>query len=126
MTASCSSPEKLLDSNKVDRIFFGSKGGFTNMSTDYVIFENGSVCRLQNDKVIKRGRISRDEVRALDATLDEMGFMSIETDEPGNMTYYISVVRSDSQNAVHWSDHDRNPQLKELYVRLMNFVREKE
>ncbi|MFN2313272.1 MAG: hypothetical protein ABR531_02355, partial [Bacteroidales bacterium] len=72
------------------------------------------------------GRISREKVRAIEASLEEMGFMSIEKDEPGNMTYYVSVVRADSQNEVHWSDHDRNPQLKELYVSLMNLVREKQ
>jgi hypothetical protein len=123
MSTSCASPDKLLNSNKGDKIFFGSKGGFTNMSTDFVLFENGSICRLKNDSVIKTGRISREEFRAIEASLEEMSFMSIKTDEPGNMTWYVSVVRADSQNAVHWSDHDRNPQLKELYERLMNLVR---
>lgn len=126
MTTSCASPSKLLNSSKVDRIFFGNKGGFTNMSTDYVLFENGVICRLQNDEVIKTGRISREEVSAIEASLEEMMFMSIRTDEPGNMTYYVSVVRGDSKNAVQWSGHDRNPQLKELYVRLMNLVREQQ
>lgn len=124
MTASCSSPEKLLKSDKGDRIFFGNKGGFTNMSTDFVLFENGSICRLKNDNVIKTGKISREEVREIEAILEEMNFMSLNTDEPGNMTYYVSFVRGDSRNAAQWSDHDRNPQLKELYVRLMNLVRE--
>lgn len=126
MTASCASPAKMLNSNKANKIFFGNKGGFTNMSTDFVLFENGSICRLKNDEVIKTGKISREEVRAIASSLDEMKFMSIKTDEPGNMTYYVSVVRGDSQNAVQWSDHDRNPQLKELYVRLMNLVREQQ
>lgn len=124
MTTSCASPAKLLKSDKVDRIFFGNKGGFTNMSTDFVLFENGTICRLQNDEVIKTGKIRREEVRAIETSLEVMKFMSIKTDEPGNMTYYVSVVRGDSRNAVQWSDHDRNPQLKELYVRLMNLVRE--
>lgn len=123
MTTSCASPAKLLNSNKGDRIFFGNKGGFTNMSTDFVLFENGSICRLQNDEVTKTGKISREEVRAITASLEKMKFMSIKTDEPGNMTYYVSVVRGDSKNAVQWSDHDRNPQLKELYVGLMSLVR---
>ncbi|MBE0668045.1 MAG: hypothetical protein IH593_10305 [Bacteroidales bacterium] len=96
------------------------------MSTDFVLFENGSICRLENDEVIKTGKISREEVRAIASSLEEMKFMSIKTDEPGNMTYYVSMVRGDSQNAVQWSDHDRNPQLKELYVRLMNLVREQQ
>lgn len=126
ITTSCASPAKLLKSSKVDRIFFGNKGGFTNMSTDFVLFENGTICRLKNDEVIKTGKISREEVKAIEASLEEMKFMLIKTDEPGNMTYYVSVVRGDSQNAVQWSDHDRNPQLKELYVRLMNLVREKQ
>lgn len=126
MTTSCVSPAKLLNSNKGDRIFFGNKGGFTNMSTDFVLFENGTVCRLQNDEVIKTGKISREEVRTIIASLEEMRFMSITTDEPGNMTYYVSVVRGDSKNAVQWSDHDRNSQLKELYVRLMDLVREQQ
>lgn len=124
MTASCASPSKMLDRTKSDRIFFGNRGGFTNMSTDYVLFENGSLCKLQNDNVIKRGRVSRKTVRTIEASLEGMGFMSIEKDEPGNMTYYVSVVRADSQNAVQWSDHDLNPLLKELYLSLMNLVKE--
>ncbi|NLE35141.1 MAG: hypothetical protein GX622_08560 [Bacteroidales bacterium] len=124
MTASCSSPEKLLKSDKGDRIFFGSKGGFTNMSIDFVLFENGSICRLKNDIVIKTGKISKEEVREIEATLEEINFMSLNTDEPGNMTYYVSFVRGDSRNAAQWSDHDSNPQLRELYVRLMNLVKE--
>lgn len=124
LNTSCSSPEKLLDSNRGDRIFFGNKGGFTNMSTDFVLFENGSICRLKNDNVIRTGKISRDEVREIYASLEEMDFMSTKTNEPGNMTYYVSVVRGDSQNAVHWSDHALNPQLRELYVRLMDLVKD--
>ena len=126
IVTSCSSPRKLLNSNSGDRIFFGNKGGFTNMSTDYVLFENGSTCRLKNDSVIRTGKISREEVREIEVSLDAMNFMSVETDEPGNMTWYVSVVRGDSRNAVQWSDHDRNPQLKELYVRLMNLVKEQQ
>ena len=126
MTISCSSPAKLLHSDKDNKIFFGSKGGFTNMSTDYVLFENGSICRLQNDKVIKDGKISREEVKAIVASLEEMQFMSAKTDEPGNMTYYVSVVRGDSRNAVQWSDHDRNPQLRDIYLRLIDLVREQQ
>jgi len=126
MITSCASPAKMLDSNKPDRIFFGNRGGFTNMSTDYVLFGNGILCKLQDDNVIRTGKVSRETVKTILASLEEMGFMSIEKDEPGNMTYYVSVVRGDSQNAVQWSDHDRNPQLKELYVRLMNLVREQQ
>lgn len=96
------------------------------MSTDYVLFENGSICRLQNDKVIKDGKISREEVKAIVASLEEMQFMSAKTDEPGNMTYYVSVVRGDSRNAVQWSDHDRNPQLRDIYLRLIDLVREQQ
>lgn len=126
MTTSCASPAKLLNSNKNNKIFFGSKGGFTNMSTDFVLFENGSICRLKNDIVIKTGKTSREEVRAITASIEEMKFMSIKTDEPGNMTYYVSVVQDGSKNTVQWSDHDRNSQLRELYVRLMNLVREQQ
>lgn len=126
MTTSCSSPEKLLSSDKGDRIFFGNKGGFTNMSTDYVLFQNGSICRLKDDNVIKTAKVSRDEVKAIAESLEEMNFMSLNTDEPGNMTYYVSFVRDDTRNGVQWSDHDRNPQLKVLYVRLMNTLREKQ
>ena len=125
IVTSCSSPRKLLNSNSGDRIFFGNKGGFTNVSTDFVLFENGSICRLKSDNVIKTGKITRDEVREIETSLEKMNFMSIKTNEPGNMTYYLSVIRGDSQNAVHWSDHDRNPQLRELYVRLMDLVRNK-
>lgn len=109
----------------MDRIFFGNKGGFTNMGIDYVLFENGKLCKMQPDNIIKVCKVNRKQMCAVDSVLTSMGFRDMKVDEPGNMTYYITVINTDYKNSVKWSDHEQNPQLKALYDNLMELVKAK-
>lgn len=125
MLSSCATPQKLMDDTSVERIIFGRTGGFTNIPTQYVLFENRDLCKMEYENTVKICRISREKSKGIESELSGMGFGNLNVSEPGNMTYFIRVIKKDYQNEVRWSDNDRNSQLKKLYESLMALVKEK-
>jgi hypothetical protein len=119
-------PEKCMNDSKTDRISFGRTGGFTNMTVEYALFENGKVYKIKGSEMVKVCRIKKERVSEIVCSITCSGFKDLTINEPGNMTYFIKVVRSDFQNEVRWSDNDQNPQLKALYDSLMNTVKSEE
>ena len=115
-------PKKPLNDCKTDRISFGRTGGFTNITVEYALFGNGKVYKVQDSNMIKVCRIKKERVSEIECSLICNGFRELAINEPGNMTYFIKVVKTDYQNEVRWSDNDQNPQLKALYDSLMDIV----
>jgi hypothetical protein len=111
---------------KTDRISFGRTGGFTNMTVEYALFGNGKVYRVQDNDLKKVCRIKKELMSEIECSFTCSGFRDLIINEPGNMTYFIKVVKADYQNEVKWSDNDQNPQLKALYDSLMNIVKVEE
>jgi len=108
---------------KTDRISFGRTGGFTNMTVEYALFGNGKVYKVQDNDLKKVCRIKKELLSEIECSFNCSGFRDLVINEPGNMTYFIKVVKADYQNEVKWSDNDQNPQLKALYDSLMNIVK---
>ena len=108
---------------KTDRISFGRTGGFTNMTVEYTLFGNGKVYKVQDNDLKKVCRIKKELLSEIECSFTCSGFRDLIINEPGNMTYFIKVVKADYQNEVKWSDNDQNPQLKALYDSLMNIVK---
>lgn len=123
---SLASPEKETNDSKTDRISFGRTGGFTNMTVEYALFENGKVYKIQDSGKVKVCRIKKELVSEIECSIECNGFRDLAVNEPGNMTYFIKVAKADWQNEVRWSDNDQNPQLKTLYDSLMDIVKAKE
>lgn len=119
-------PEKSVNVSKTDRISFGRTGGFTNMTVEYALFGNGKVYRVKDNDLVKVCRIKKELVSEIECSFKCSGFRDLVINEPGNMTYFIKVVKADYQNEVRWSDNDQNPQLKALYDSLMDIVKGKE
>jgi hypothetical protein len=118
--------EKPMNGRDMDRICFGRTGGFTNMTIEYVLFENGKLCKMDNGKLVRIGRIKKEQADEIKCSLTCNGFRDLAINEPGNMTYFIRFISSEYQNEVKWSDNDRYPQLRALYDSLMETVKEKQ
>jgi hypothetical protein len=118
--------EKPVNDSKTDRISFGRTGGFTNMTVEYALFGNGKVYRVKDNDLVKVCRIKKERVSEIECSINCNGFRDLAINEPGNMTYFIKVVKPNYQNEVRWSDNDQNLQLKALYDSLMDIVKEKE
>jgi len=122
---SCVNAKKMLENDKTDKIFFGRRGGFTNIPEEYVLFENGKVCKMQNDSVKPIQKISRHRMKSIDSIMAAVNFKEIILDEPGNMTYFIRAERKDFRNEVKWSDSSANDAVSGLYATLISTLKDK-
>lgn len=118
--------EKPMIDRDMDRVCFGRTGGFTNMTVEYVLFENGKLYKTENGDLVRIGRIKKEQADEIKCSLTCNGFRDLVINEPGNMTYFIRLISAEYQNEVKWSDNDRYPQLRALYESLMETVKEKQ
>jgi hypothetical protein len=112
-----------MNNNKVDRINFGKRGGFTNIPLEYVLFENGHLFKIRNDSLLKIHRINRRQMETIDSLLVVFNFKMLSINEYGNITYFIKVVRRDYEKEANWSDISDADNLKELYNTLLKTIR---
>ncbi len=116
---SCTGTEKLASDISGDRLYFGKSGGFTNMSTEYVLFEKGQLFRVESGGLRRIGRASSKEMDKVDSLLGALNFENLDLNEPGNVTYHIKTIRSGVEKEVRWTDTTNHPLIKELYNILM-------
>ena len=120
---SCINARKLMNNNKIDRIYFGKRGGFTNIPLEYVLFENGHLFKIRNDSLLKIHRINRRRMDTIDSFLVVSDFNMLSIHEYGNITYFIKVVRGDYEKEANWSDISEADSLKELYNTLLTTIK---
>ncbi|MBN1144162.1 MAG: hypothetical protein JXA72_07055 [Bacteroidales bacterium] len=119
----CSGPEKLLSDASKDRIYFGKAGGFTNISTEYVLIEK-YVYKREGEKFNMIRKLSGDQVKSINILVNAIDFSKLNLNEPGNMTYHIKLVKAGSVQEVKWSDTSENSKIKELYKALTSTLKE--
>lgn len=122
---SCINSKKLMDNTKIDRIYFGKRGGFTNIPMEYVMFEKGQLYKIQNDSLQRIRRVSRKQLDEIDSLLNSSNFRELETNDPGNITYFIRVVGKDSVKEVNWSDSTDQGDLFLIYKTLLTTIDKK-
>jgi len=120
---SCINARKLMNNNEVDRIYFGKRGGFTNIPVEYVLFEKGQLYKIRNDSLLRIHRISRTQLETIDSLLMVSDFKEIDIHEYGNITYFIKVVRSDYEKEANWSDISEVNSLEKLYSTLLTTIK---
>ena len=120
---SCINARKLMNNNETGSIYFGKKGGFTNIPVEYVLFEKGQLYKLRNDTLLRIRRISRTQLGTIDSLLLVSGFNELKINEFGNITYFIRVVRNDYENEANWSDISEANDLKKLYNTLLATIK---
>ena len=123
LMVSCINTKKLISNYSIDRIYFGKSGGFTNIPMEYVLFEKGQLYKIQNDNLLKIQKISRRQLETVDSLLADLDFKQLNINEPGNITYFIKVVRREYEKEVNWSDSYDDDTLKELYNILLATIK---
>lgn len=112
-----------MENDKTDRIYFGRRGGFTNIPEKYVLFEKGQVYKMQNDSLKRIRRINSKMTHTIDSLLTDMNFKDLKLDESGNTTCFIRVVKNEYENEVRWPDHSGNETVSLLYRTLLSTVK---
>jgi len=119
---SCINSRKLMNNNDISRIYFGKRGGFTNIPDEYVLFEKGQLYKIRNDTLLRIHRISRTQLKTIDSLLIVSDFKELNINEYGNITYFIKVVRNDVEKEASWSDISEVDNLKKLYNTLLTTI----
>jgi hypothetical protein len=119
----CANPKKMMNNTSIDRIYFGKYGGFTNIPMEYVLFEKGQLYKMESDSLLKTSKISKKQINAIDSLLQEIDFQHFELNEPGNITYYIKVVKTGYEKEIKWTDTTVNEKLKKLYTTLLATIK---
>jgi hypothetical protein len=106
----------------LDRIEFGSGGGFTGKYQTYVIDCKENTL-LNSDGTPKR-KLDKQEVKALTQMLKETDFSKVDFDHPSNLSYFLHFQGSFTTK-ITWGDpnHPAPEKAKELYKKLMEFVK---
>ena len=55
--------------------------------------------------------------------MDTLDFEHLQMNEPGNISYYIKVISSDSEKSVIWNDQTSNNTLKDFYRKLLTTIK---
>ena len=120
---SCINARKLINNDRIDRIYFGKRGGFTNIPLEYVLFEKGQLFKIRNDTLLRIHKISRIQMETIDSLLMVCEFNELNIDEYGNITYFIKVVRNGYEKVANWSDISEVNNLKKLYNALLTTIK---
>jgi hypothetical protein len=116
-------PQKIINDPSKDRIYFGKTGGFTNIPMEYVIIEKRYLFKQENDSLTRIRKVSAKQIKTLDSLFAVAEFEKLDLNEPGNITYFIKVVKSGSEKEVKWSDSSDNDPVRELYKALLATIK---
>jgi hypothetical protein len=111
-----------MNNSDISRIYFGKRGGFTNIPDEYVLFEKGLLYKIRNDTLLRIHKISRTQLETIDSLLIVTDFKELNINEYGNITYFIKVVRNDYEKEATWSDISKVDSLKKLYNTLLTTI----
>jgi hypothetical protein len=120
LTLSCSAQKKPAESaESFVEISFGSGGGFTGLSKNFLLKSNGKVYRSVKDKLVKTNKISKSDIQRINTLINDQKFYDINCSEKGNMTYFIEIKSADRNNKVSWTETSNENGLKDLYKELV-------
>jgi hypothetical protein len=121
---SCMSPEKIFNNPDAEKLYFGNFGGFSNQSMDYVLIDHSRIFKIEQNDFSMVTRLDKHQVGELNELLQSVDIERMELNEPGNMTYYIRLVKPGLEKEIKWSDQTQYPQVNQLYHALLANVKQ--
>ena len=104
-------------------IKFGSSGGFTGMTNEYLLKQDRKVYKNLSDTLSLINQIENSEIQSINKQLAELDFENLKLNEKGNMTYFIEVHTSTYKNRITWSDQTQNDTIKQFYKSLVKTLK---
>ncbi|MBN1950344.1 MAG: hypothetical protein JW801_04020 [Bacteroidales bacterium] len=126
LLCSCINTRQFAYTLKSPRIHFGKRGGFANIPLEYVLTEKGQLFKLENDSLLKIRKINSGQLDNINSLIGNTSFRDLSIKEPGNITYFIRVVRNDYENEVLWFDSSEMQGLAMIYSALMETTAKEE
>jgi len=119
----CNNSRAMTNKRVKTEIHFGRTGGFTNIPVEYLINSKGEVLRLLAGNPETVNLITSKRLKSIIRELNRIDFQHIESDDPGNISYFIKVRTREYENIVRWNDLTPNDTLKNIYKELLTTLR---
>lgn len=117
-------PQGVLYDYQSTRIVFGSGGGFTGNVTEYTLDANGNLKMAESltGNESNLGKIKKSSLKKIYKALSELNLSGINSNQPGNMYYFIKEVGATDTNEVIWGnpDHETPEGVQEFYNLLIS------
>jgi hypothetical protein len=120
--SACSTSKTNTSKVKFTEIRFGNYGGFTNMSTEYVITGDGQLSKVDSEGTKSIKHLPKKVVRKIGENLKSIEFEKLRINDLGNVTYFIKVKTSEYENTVRWNDETQNTELLNTYKMLTEIL----
>lgn len=104
----CKSQQYTFEDLPENQLVFGSGGGITGASDNYILLENGQLFHTNSltKEVKELEPIPKKEAKKCFAKLEELSLSEMDFIHPGNRYYFLEEVKSDSIHKVIWGSHD--------------------
>ena len=120
LTINCATQKQAKNpTTSIIEIKFGSSGGFSGMTNEYVIKQDGKVYKNTSDTLHLINKMRNSEIESIEKQTVELNFEKLELNKKGNMTYFIELQTSTYKNRVMWSDQTQNDSIMLFYKTLV-------
>jgi hypothetical protein len=108
------------------QLIFGSGGGFTGMTTEYCLLENGQLYETNTftQEMVEMRPARKSKTDKMFTCVTKMDIEKIQCDMPGNMYYYIVYKTEHIHHRITWGDPTAkiDDGLKKCYHELMKLA----
>lgn len=108
---------------------FGQGGGFTGMTTEYILLENGQLfkreARAGAGEYQELKSVDRSEARAMYKSWQQAEVFKEDFQHPGNLYHFISMKMADTTYRYTWGDqtYPADDRIKAFYQQLLSIVK---
>ncbi len=104
------------------KIILTHGGGFTGATKTYILLDNGQVFKKNNgllksanDPDPQKLTIDKKVVKQMFVNIDNLGLKKINKNEPGNLTYSITIKDSDGTHMIQWGKGQKDTEMLQMY-----------
>lgn len=110
-------------SQGIERIEFGSAGGFTGAKTTYALEAGGQVLKSNKDVFVELKTLNKAKVKSILRNASDL--QTYQYNAPGNIYSFIRIKTSSSETSMVWvfGDEQVDKRVVALYSELMELVR---
>lgn len=110
------------------QLLFGSGGGFSGETTEYILLKNGQLFEksLLKNIITELGDIPKPQVKLLFKAVKQLHLEKTTVNKPGNMSYFICLKDAKSEYRSTWGspNYQIDSTLESTYQKLMNAVKD--
>jgi hypothetical protein len=119
--------QKQINETGYTAIHFGSGGGVTNNVTSYSLYSDGKVWKnnsINKDLTLIK-KFPKSKVLELYMMVKDNGLDTVRFSRPGNMYYFVDIVKGDKNNKITWGRKDTAPPVEvlKLYDNLIKSIK---